>query len=571
VTSRETGTSGHSWAPCRLAREFPMVVLRSLNSLASHRSMPNLPHKFELLRTGNRPTGLIFGAGLSWGLVPGPGELLSARKTTAESMLACSEVVEIPPGAEGLYVWSEKVLEQIRAVDHRPPKLRLAEALGLLDDPRWRAEVGLPLRGSTPRHRVIARLAREDRWTAAWSLNWDCLLESALERVGFDRGEPRAHQPWLTGYTTIVTAEDFERVARRDLFCVLKPHGCIRSMIEAAEAAEQGNAERSAALANRLMITAAELSQERTNEVDRQFFALLRPSLMFNPFIVLGWSVSEPYLKSVINDSLDGIRKNSPEEITIVDIEFNSSGHEVISKCYGLNKNSVYCEVSAATTEVGVDELFLWIQARYCLNQLSIAARHILLDEMTAREKQIEQPSKTHFLLNWADDFVPAWTRLCWRAGLVTCEGFEPHQLAIEREDEHVPWHIRGVPRPDLRAAARLLAAIPIDGGIWDVSKFPGALWDSEHQRLVVPLPTWGDVTDLAALRPLAKTINEGIGYVDTIDVLPLHSETDSERISRSRFEDLRHRLASTINVMQFASGANIGLADDIVLESHPK
>lgn len=150
---------------------------------------PNVPHTFEQLRVGVRRPFLMAGAGLSWGLVPGPDALLAARRATAEAELGCSTTVD-SASAGALYKWAEEILAQLTARAEPAPKLKLAEALGLLSEAYWIAEVGLPLRGTTPRHRVLVRLARENRCVSIWSFNWDSHIENALERVGFDRDEP---------------------------------------------------------------------------------------------------------------------------------------------------------------------------------------------------------------------------------------------------------------------------------------------------------------------------------------------------------------------------------------------
>jgi hypothetical protein len=135
----------------------------------------------------------VVGAGLSWGLVPLPEELLRQWKEGAERELGCDAIDNLPGGSAALYAWAERILAHLSDRGGTPPKLALAKALGLLADQSWTGNVPVPLRGTTPRHRVIARFAREQRWASVWSLNWDCILENALERVGLERGRGGAH------------------------------------------------------------------------------------------------------------------------------------------------------------------------------------------------------------------------------------------------------------------------------------------------------------------------------------------------------------------------------------------
>ena len=82
----------------------------------------------------------------------------------------------------------------------------------------------------------MARFAREGQFDSIWSLNWDCLLENALERVGLDRDKPRPDLPWKTGYTTFITVKDYTGAGDLWAVTVFKPHGCVRSLDEARAA-----------------------------------------------------------------------------------------------------------------------------------------------------------------------------------------------------------------------------------------------------------------------------------------------------------------------------------------------
>src|SRR5689334_11396806 len=126
--------------------------------------MPDLPHSFPTLRQQPDSAGItrrciaVIGAGASVGLVPMPGDLFAAR-STVEAKLDCTT----SGAAINLYEWAGEMIQllQARAIGV-PPKLLLAEALGVTTDPRWR---GANTDGPTePRHRVVARFARENRF-----------------------------------------------------------------------------------------------------------------------------------------------------------------------------------------------------------------------------------------------------------------------------------------------------------------------------------------------------------------------------------------------------------------------
>ena len=221
----------------------------------------DLPHNFPSLRNGPRKPVLICGAGMSSGLVPSVKDL-TKECPQAEKKLGCSA-----PRNDGdldkdgyLYDWAEQIYQQLQNRQEPLPKLKIADALGLLDNPAWLGKVVMPLRENWPRHRVIARFAREKRWHAIWSLNWDCLLEAGLESVGFDEVQPLTKQPWPTTYVTYVTTDDAQSSADDDTVTVYKPHGCVKSLLKAEEEYNKGNySNKAERLAKCFVITKTEL------------------------------------------------------------------------------------------------------------------------------------------------------------------------------------------------------------------------------------------------------------------------------------------------------------------------
>jgi hypothetical protein len=97
-------------------------------------------------------------------------------------------------------------MAQLEARGNPNPKLALAQSLDIPSEPRWLG--GVATQRNTPRHRVIARFARERLWDQIWSLNWDCVQESAFENVGIKHNAPDANLPWPTTYNTFITAAD---------------------------------------------------------------------------------------------------------------------------------------------------------------------------------------------------------------------------------------------------------------------------------------------------------------------------------------------------------------------------
>ncbi len=524
---------------------------------------PPVPHEFSELRRANRSPSIIFGSGLSAGRVPAPRELLTEVQSLAERDLACGHVDGLPETSDALYLWAEKILKRIAGSPGAPVKLRLARAMGLLDNRRWTVDVDL--NGALPRHRVIARFAREELWGAVWSLNWDCMLESALENIGFTRGEAVRDQPWLTRYDSVVTDTDFNRISQQNLLCILKPHGCAHSLAKAEEEFKAGNISAAEKLSSRFMITATELQKARSSPLDRKFFYQMISELQAKPLVVAGWSISEPYLRNVIEKplaSLLGVGKK--EDLSIIDLEFNAHGHEEITACYKLTKDDVFFQVTPLHGDFDIDNLFLWLQAKYCLDQL-ITASPAMAQELEKISARFSLPSNDTFLVAWADKFVPAWTRLCWRGNVVDCAGYQPHKLDLNRRNEHVPWRIpKNLPRPDLKAAARLLTALFPSKNTWDFERLPGGLFDASRGRLVIPIPAWGQLNELAGIKPLITGWSPGWPYVETLDMLPLDSTEKTANLDGSVVARLVDIVASFMTLPKFTNPDNIGIAHDM-------
>jgi hypothetical protein len=166
--------------------------------------MPTLPHNFPTLRQsggGNpRRSLLVIGAGMSKGLVPVAEALVTERGPSAAAALGC-----LPPSRdEKLDHWADAAIQFLNDRGDMIPKLTLAKALGLFSEDRWLGTS--ETERNRPRHRVVARFAREGLWEQIWSLNWDCVQESALINVGIQRDRVDARTPWPTSFRVLVTA-----------------------------------------------------------------------------------------------------------------------------------------------------------------------------------------------------------------------------------------------------------------------------------------------------------------------------------------------------------------------------
>lgn len=341
--------------------------------------------------------------------------------------------------------------------------------------------------------------------------------------------------PWPTVFNTLVTAAECAQMGEQNSIQVIKPHGCVMALVEAQRAKAIGNVGRSVTLSERFLITATELSSldpSVAHTPAQQFiFASLLTSLCSQPFVVAGWSASEKYLieriDSGVRPALQDPDRQPPladDELSVIDRVFNPEGHTTLASFYG--KNAATAHIDVGQPGFSTDELLLWLQALYAVGFLRSRAPAIDQPALDALAAEIEQPPNDPvFMIGWVDNFLPVWVRLCWRIGLVTCENRNAEQVeiddvALESRDEHIPWTLPNIPRPELAAASRILAALhrSAHGARWNYDQFPGGIY--LDFRLVIPIPIWVSVppNDLRGLKPLIDAIKQhGAGYIERV------------------------------------------------------
>jgi len=518
---------------------------------------------------------------MSYGLVPLPGPLLAAKRANAEAALGCTSGVPTDPDppAAHLYRWADDIWNQLTARGDQNPKLTLAQSLDIPNEKRWLGCIST--QRNTPRHRVVARFAREGLWHQIWSLNWDCVQESALENVGIKRRAADGVMPWPTVFNTLVTAGECAQMGEANSIKVIKPHGCVMALVDAQQARASGNVGLSVTLSERFLITATELSSldpSAANAPVQQFiFANVLASLCSHPFVVAGWSASEKYFLDYIDTGVRPVLQNpdrqpplAVDELTVIDRQFQP-GHASLAAFY--NKNAATAHVDVAQPGFSTDELFLWLQALYAVGFLRLRAPaidHPALDELSA---EIEQPpNDLVFIISWVDNFLPVWVRLCWKSRLVICEDrnanrIEIDDVSVDRPDEHIPWTLPNIQRPELTAASRLLAALHRSGnGLnWDYGQFPGGFY--RDFRLIIPIPVWASdpPNDLRGLKPLIDAIKQhGAGYIEQV-ALVFVGPDPAEVISDHAKQVWKQLVARDLSMARFAKADDI---EDIQLEN---
>jgi len=528
------------------------------------------PGELTELRDIDNPTVLFCGAGLSIGAVPGAKDLYKNDHKAVEQHLGLNGSIDHGKFTgfseeARLYAWADEVLAELERRKEPLPKLRFAEALGLLEDPRWWGRAEIEFRGNTPRHRVIARFTKEGLWHSIWSFNWDCILENTLEQVGLPDCVPRFDSPWKKShYNTHVHSGYFPCSKHPGALNIHKPHGCVRTLREAKnfEGIDQVKADE---LSYRLMVGNQELCDRsalpKAQKEDRHFFNIMGSDVAGGFNLAVGWSMSEQSLKQELVPCVS----TNGTMLAVVDPKF-SPGHLEICEAAGFQQDDVYFQIECESCP-NRDDFFLWQQALYTLDRLEAQNGNRAIVDMDGESWRSTALlcDNRRFFKDWADEFLPTWTRLCWSAGLVTALKIPSHRIDLERRDEHIPLGYDHVERPDLEAAIRVLNGIPALGEGFDAGTFPGGLFRNETSTLVIPLPCWDELNELRALRPLVDTLREKMGYVRRLEVWPIGELADS----MDRGEVLRDRLASIMAVPSFADPRNIRVISDLSEVSH--
>lgn len=483
-----------------------------------------IPHCFpSLVDEPAAQAVIISGTGLSAPNAPTVDGLKSGLDKIAQDL-------GVAPN-EDFYVLAEAVLNcPVNAgKSDAESRLWLAEALGMLDNRRWFGEIGLPLSGNTPRHRVIARFAVEERLRAIVSLNWDTLLEAALDSVGLAEGN-RPERPWrITAHASVI--DDTHLGLSTHVFAVIKPHGCVRNLEKARR--EYRSTGKCPDITFKLKKSELDSLPAGQTLIDQK----VQGYIADYPLIAVGWKAAERYLRDTVINTAKAVPHAKLDAFTLTSRSWypknkgDDTFHDEIGAAYSKTKLEAFAEVSNSGKPT-LDCLFQWLQARYALNKLmaSSPANQAALQLFL---HQLDQPDHGHFILRWVDSWLPTWVRLCWRAGVMqgnnphTNQKIEPWDIPVMPRDVHVPWGTMTGERRELQAAAKLLAVLGTDLSRFDFEKFPGGLWDADTRALYIPLPGWkgtAQPADLAALNPMVEALR-GLGFVQDINLVWLDTE----------------------------------------------
>jgi hypothetical protein len=541
----------------------------------------HIPHTFPSLLTPGTPAPvLLIGAGMSFGLVP------IATKWAQEIVDRYAEVIKIlgitvtPPKTSApkeLYDWADEVLKELaKTLSEDEAKLRLADAMGVVSDPRFHAKIGIPLRGNTPRHRIAARFAREKRLEVIWSLNFDCIMETALESVGLlPHPKPTSHLnnplPWRRWYCSWSPGDAHTPTAKKECTLhVIKPHGCVKKLAKGQAV---------------FVVTAAELKAlpAKLNTVAGRLKVVFSDA----PLTAVGWSAEEQY----IHDEIDDVKQQqtlatTPDCLSIIDPYWSpkppstvDTNHNKLATAFGVSQAACHFPASSSGNPT-TDQFFQWLQTRFGLERLEQSAKansqnlpdwNAKANDLLTIKNQFPEPMPADWLNSFFDDFLAVWVRLCCNARKVIFiknAPIHPDIIATHRRDDHIPWGYENSVRDDLLAVIPLILSLrgtppTKTASKWDFSEFPGAFWDKADGHLVLPLPAWNGNNmpiELAAIKPLVDGWNwSRKGIIYKVSILPLLPKPTYASTGDDNFI-LRSSIAQVMKSSRFSTPHDIGL-----------
>lgn len=538
------------------------------------------------------PPALVIGAGFSTPQVRLPYQLTvhyAEQQNAIEKALCIATSFNFKLNENGkandpddLYCWAERCVNELikkPGATADTAKRRFISAIGFLEDQQFAATANIPLRGTTPRHRVLARFAREGCIYSLWSLNWDLWLEAAFEAVGLVRKNSTSPNfsdelptGWKKNYRVFLPSDPPDE--NNNCIPLYKPHGCIGAFAAQTD--------------DTFKITKTELEEKVPDAVKNR----LQTQLTGKPVCALGWGATEGNLQRVFEECATA-KGLAPGKLTIVSLKWNDGGpmaHSNLANNFDQVELNTLCAVqrnSPGTT----DDLMQWIQALRTLcrfKQVVTAldsANTALLQQL---EKQIGIFKEPIFLgqsfgwtLSWLDTFVPVWSRVCFslKALVFLKDGDVPvSALPMMRRDEHIPLNDSNAKRWDILSAANLHSVLlSMDSamqGELDFEDYPGAFFHKPTRSLLIPIPMWGEIDDisLAAIKPLMESRHWGaMSRVKRISLLRVTggSTVAAPPNDPARLSVWKQGVCSLMKLRAFAQASDIEDLDAFDLQTY--
>lgn len=511
-----------------------------------------------------RPPVFLTGAGLSYEISPEEGFIakyynriinkLNIPGGVKEQLRAMVEDKRSKPGVDNdelPYIIAETIITAlIQNINECPfddicdstirAKATLADAMGFSSNVEWLGGARMPHKNIYDRYRVTARFMVEDACSSYWTTNWDCYLERALEAIGVPHHSMSIHDlPWKHSYTKYLRLEHASMLA--DHIVIHKMHGCAEDLYEGFRKYKGGSGSDSLQRAVcRFMVQKKELSEldgrERgagpgVSPTDQALGDSFRTQIRQCPLFVMGSKLYEPCVRSQITANNARPRGS----LTVLDPQWNTPYHEEVACCYQSSRADCHLQCSC-TGEWKTDDILLWLQTWYTFEQIK---RHLeadlndpglqevlnRLDPVFPRLKQQDGPCIDKHLFSFVDCFLPAWSRVVWRAGLVAPRGFDINAINLNAVYYYVPIRIANIYRKDLISAVYMLSAILDAMDHLDLSRFHGGIWQEQQGRLYLPIPYSNGTTnlDIEGIRPLRAEIGKDLSIIQKLIIIPIN------------------------------------------------
>jgi hypothetical protein len=517
-------------------------------------------YSFTPLIQGTSQSVVIAGTGLSTPDAPTIDKLKEKLQEIADGLALTPSVDLDDP--DFFYVTAELILIALIADGRTDDESRLwlAVELGMLDDSNW----FIPLKGNTRRHRALARLAVEQRLRAIISLNWDTLMEVALESLGLTEGStpPR---PWdVTRYARAVDDFHMPQLGNNDVFPVIKPHGCVRELESARSEVRSGRP----CPQLTFKLTKSDLTNQ---DYQKQIDKAVETYIAQCPLVAIGWKASEEYLRTAVIRAATDVQKTSVDFSLISRSWYPSDDkpetyHDEIARAYNTDRAHSFFHVGDATA---LDCFLQWVQAQYALELLIGATPNSESDTIRKLLANLKSACSENPLLKWVDNWLPAWVRMCWRTGVM--RGVDPHttrpiapsEIPLIPRDVHIPFGGMSTERKDLVAAAKLLTILGDDLNRFEYETFPGCLWDSRRKGVYIPLPGWeadNPRSDLGALKPFIEALP--LQYAEGIHLLLLDAVGQPPEMIEGIQMKLQALVSSLVPLAAFADASTITWVD---------
>jgi hypothetical protein len=187
----------------------------------------------------------------------------------------------------------------------------VVEALGLEDPSKWPGKEDFDSHFCS--YRLLARMAREEFFSEAITLNYDCGFERGLHDEGFGFAPWELHgKRWLDHATVVTGARSHFSLSRRGCFVLTKAHGCASTYRSEVAHAGTGAGYPQSSPDEAIVVRRGQLLDWRTDFWARDLFA---DRARRHVILLIGFSGQDPVIQLSLTRVLQEVyaRLRAPE------------------------------------------------------------------------------------------------------------------------------------------------------------------------------------------------------------------------------------------------------------------